>query len=130
MTISSAAAFYRAAKGKRIARVITGQPVLDEWEEKRADVLRQLREQGCPESDIRDDDKGLAWPGAFILKPRQYRREVGTLEVRSTDMLFCNPSMRDGQPITGDKRGSRVEGGLLVRDLPNGARVSFEILPD
>jgi hypothetical protein len=130
MSYSSAAAFYRACPGKRVARVITGQPVLDDWEAARFNVLEQLRAQSCPADKITDDAKGLSWPGGFLLKPRQYRREVGALEIRSNDMLFSNPDMRDGQPITGDKRGSRIEDNRLVRDLPNGARVSFEILPD
>lgn len=130
MNIATAAAFYRAANGKRVRRTIEGQPVLDNWAEKVADVRRQLLEQGCPESDIEEDSKSLTWPGGFLLKPRQYRQEEGTLNIRSSSMLFTNPLMRDGAPIVGDKKGSRVEEGRLVRDLPNGARVTFELMEE
>lgn len=128
MTITTAAAFYRAANGQQVRRTIEGQPVLETWPETVADIRRQLLEQGCEESAIVENDKGLKWPGGFMLRPRQRREETGLFVARSKDYTFTNPELRDGAPIYGDKAGGKVEAGRLVKALPGGARVTFELL--
>jgi len=122
--ITSAAAFFRAAQGKSIRKTVTGVDTIETWEERKADIIRQLREQGC--EDIREDDKALMFGNQFIMKPKLRAEEVGELLIRSADYGFVSANYP--KPVWGDKKGAKMEGGRLVKEYPNGMKVAFEIL--
>lgn len=121
---ASAAAFFRDAHGRKVIKRVTGAMTVETWDATLAESLRQLREQGCPEDKIKVDDIGLQYPGGFLMRPKEYAESVGRMTVRSADYIFAAP---DGRNIYGDKKGAKVEGSQLVKEYPDGRRITFEI---
>lgn len=123
-TFNSAAAFFRAADGKRVIRRQNIQ-TLDTWPEVVADARRQLVEKGCPVDQIFENETGLNWPGAFMWKPKVSAVMEGVFTVRSAEYLF----LADGtdKPGYGAKKGAKVEGDRLVKTYDDGRVITFEI---
>lgn len=124
--ITSAAAFFRASAGKQVRKSVAGVATIEDWPRNVELARIQLAAQGCPESDIKEDDKGLTWPGGFLMKPKFRKEETGTLQVRSADYGF--QSEHYPKPVWGDKKGSTIEDGKLVKRYDHGLVVTFEIL--
>lgn len=124
--ITSAAAFFRAANGKRVTRTAEGMATAETWEASKAEATRQLLAQGCPADKIEERDGALHWPGGFLLKPKYNGTVAGVFHVRSADYTFTPDG--HARPIYGEKKGARVEGGALVKDIGNGARYVYRII--
>lgn len=122
--ITSAAAFFRAANGKTVIRR-QNIKTIEGWPEVVADIRRQLLEQGCRERDIVEDDAGIRWPGAFAMKPKVPAVSRGRFTVRSGDYIF-QPEGTD-EKWFGDKKGATIDNGRLVKEFPDGRRITFEI---
>lgn len=125
-TITSAAAFFRAAHGQRVTRTMEGGATLEQWAERVQEVTAQLLAQGCPPEKIEERDGALHWPGGFLLKPKHPSTISGTWCTRSADYTFT-PDGDDARPIYGEKKGARVEAGALVKDIGNGARYIYRL---
>ena len=84
---TSAAAFFRAAHGKRVIRR-QNIKTIDTWPDVVAAATSDLIGQGCPAGDITEDETGLRWPGAFIMKPKVAGVMSGVFTVKSAEYLF------------------------------------------
>ena len=124
MPYTSAKSWFAAHNGARVLKTVEGVPCLEDWETISAECMEQLRAQGCPEDKIELTDKGLFWPGAFLLKPKLRKAATGTLKVRSKDYGFT-PDDSD-RPIWGDKAGAVVDGEKLIKTYPSGMIVTFQ----
>lgn len=124
--ITSAAAFFRAANGKRVTRTAHGMATLETWPERVEDVKAQLLAQGCAADRITIDEGGIHWPGGYILKPKHGKAVTGLFITRSADYTFT-PEGED-RPIYGNKKGATVVGGALIKEIGNGARYEYRIV--
>lgn len=127
---TSAAAFFAAANGKRVRKVVTGVATAADWPAIRDNIVSQLLAQGCAAADIIEDETCLKvrTTGQFWMRPKVVGDECGVLTVRSADYGFTPECGRtNGKPIMGDKRGAKIEGGSLVKRYDNGMIVTLTI---
>jgi len=128
-SINSASQFFKVANGARVRKTCEGVPTIDMWPDMVANIRQQLLEQGASESDIEETPDKIAIGAQYWRKPAMVAREVGKLLVRSKDYAFTPECGRThGRPIYGDKTGSTIENGKLVKRYDNGLTVTLEIL--
>ncbi len=124
-TITSAAAFFKAANGRRVTRTAHNMATSENWPERAADIRAQLLAQGCPEERVKEDDSGIHWGSGFVLKPKHAKTVTGAWVTRSNDYTF----LPDGQTekVYGEKKGATIQGGALRKETHGGGFYTYAI---
>lgn len=125
--IKSRKQFIEQSKGKTILKEVSGVPTVEDWPEMKATILKQLKEQGCPDSDIEERNGCLYFGNQYISIPKFKRSEKGTLVFRSKDYYFT-PGSNESESCFGDLKGLKIENGCAVKSYSNGLRIVFSII--
>lgn len=129
-TITTAAAWFRAAQGKVIRKTVSGVQTLESWPEYVESVKANLIAQGCEASNIVVDDDGLRIlsTGQFVMRPKFRACQLGALLIRSADYAFIADDDAEARKVFGDKKGATIEAGNMIKRYPSGMTVQFEIV--
>lgn len=129
MDTQSAAAWFKAANGKRVKKTVAGAPTLAEWHAKQWVVLDSIKAEGGTNITLDGNEfhytTAVGWPGLRAGPTPELSETFGTLSVKSKEYAF---TVDGGSPCYGDKRAAVVMGGALVKDYGGGRVIRFYIV--
>ncbi|MGR5559705.1 hypothetical protein ACQKQC_25855 [Vibrio fortis] len=127
--ITSVAAFFREANGKKVQREAVGMLTLENWEAHVEQTKKEVIEtHGVSESDFDFDEVGNLTIGASVLrKPVTNRIEVGLMEVASKRFWFTNNNP-DGPNGGSDMSGLRIEDNKLIVECYGDGKFEYSII--
>lgn len=125
--MKTASEFYRNAHGKKVVRIVEGMATIDTWEADKERIKARWIEQGASPEEIKEQKDGsITCRSSYARTPVMMKEEVGTFTVRSADYIFTPD--RTLTNVYGDKKGSKVVNGELVKEIPNLGTYRYRIV--
>ncbi|MEZ8028530.1 hypothetical protein [Enterovibrio norvegicus] len=129
-SITSAAAFFRAAHNQRVIANVIGGYCYEDWDQQVAELKQQCEKNNAPASAISVSESKftLQLDGQAprtVFRPKLRRCRKGLMTVRSADYIFEAEGEKESS--FGQKKGAYVENSKLVIVTLNGTKITYEI---
>ena len=109
--------WFEQANGKTVKKEIYGVACAEDWPEISAQYKKELSSKGI---QFEETDYGIEFGNQYIVKPKLKKETTGVITVRSKDYIIND--------VYGDKKGSSIIDGNLVKQYDNGMVVTISIL--